>query len=144
MLSSSYSEDYNKFRRDSALLEAEMSKAFALDRENPANTMETQSGDYAYWAILASKAEYEENRLKAELKGVLGAARELARKQLEKPTKDQVDDYAHQNPIYAAKNDEYLQAQLLTALFKKAEEALKQRKDMLQSINSRQKAEWGQ
>lgn len=120
--------------------------AIKINPQDVMRDMLFHTEQYLHWAHLASLADADARRKKREIQEILlPEARENARVDLEtsgsKATIAAVNDIALSNKKYreaAARLDD---AEELSSLLKKVELAMFQRRDMLQSFNSRQKLE---
>lgn len=112
--------------------------------------MSRELSDQAYrcaiWGQLAAIAESKLNRSKVELETIhwpiaRAEAKELLLKEGEKPTDKAIEARAYMLDSYRCQKEKYLNAEMYALIFKKAEQAIYVKSDMLQSLSSRQKAE---
>lgn len=107
--------------------------------------MVQQSSLYIKWAMLASVGDTFAKQMKITVEEtLLPLAREKARESLKaqgrKATVQEVNDWAMQESAYKAGKEDYEKKRAFAQMLKKVEDTMIQKKDMLQSINARQKS----
>lgn len=118
-----------------------------IDRRDTLNSLYEMNAIYSEWALLTNLAEKYEARAKLHLEKEilptlrLDAAKVAANLGLKKPTKQDLEDAAYKTDAYKVAAEHYQRATENANNFRKVEFALRIKKDMLQSINSRQKSE---
>lgn len=138
-----FAQFYEEIKSDPLALERLLIEYSGFDREYPTNSMDSHSQHYMLWAFMHAQAEADERSLKNLInETILPREREQARKELPgRPTKDQINDIVVQKEDYQDTQEAYNEAQKFTLILKEMKEAMKQRGDMMRSLNSRQKAE---
>jgi hypothetical protein len=135
-----YTKDTDAF--ESALLNDLKIKEDLMDRE-----LLFQAERYLKWARLSAIAE---SRFKAGKRKLdeeqWSVCRDRARKELvrtnQKTTIADVEAQAYKDPLWIEQRNAVLQLEKEHLIFKKAEQAFWQRKEMLMSLNYRQRAEF--
>ena len=143
-MTENYEAIYSRYLEDNELLQDDIAKAVALDKNNFFFECYRQSSTLMTFSYMASLAEEKASKLKYRLEEVLTPKlRKEARENAEgkKVTVQEASDYAALQPEYQALYEEYIHAQKMASIFKKVEFAMSHKRDMLQTVNSRQKAE---
>lgn len=149
-MSESYSQMYARLKKAPRSLENEIASAISINRDDVLRDMLTQAQTYMTWAFMGCLAERDLTNAKFYLEEELGPMlRTDARRVLESQKEEgsgritniQVEDAVKKDKAYLNAAKEVRHAEALKAVFRKVEEAFKQRVQMLQSLNSRQKAE---
>lgn len=117
-----------------------------LDAEGVVDGMLTQAETYLKWARLSAIAEAQYEELEHHVKKVCwyeacSYARDSIAKTGDKPTEQRINEIATSSKDYQRHVLMLNKASAIAATFKRIEYAMLQRKDMLQSLNSRQRAE---
>lgn len=136
---------YETLRTDKAALEAKLQKDCQLP-EDVRLSIGEQTQLYMEWGYVYSLAETASRRLKYEWQEeAQPKCREWAEDELKatkgKPTVTAIADKATTYKMWSEKREEYLQAEQFALVAKHAVEAMRHRLFMIQSLNSRQKAE---
>lgn len=155
-MSETYSQLYKRLIEDEALLEIEVAKAAALSPSNLMQAAYAQSSLYMTWCYMSSLANADMEKAKYNLNEVIlpklrGQCRELATSHVEvdedgkrsrrKITIQETNDWAQKQPEYLAAAEKLRTAEKYADIFRKVEFVLSAKKDMIQSINSRQRRE---
>ena len=132
--------------RDPASLQAIATTDLSLSEDTLYNSLLTHAGRYFFWARMAARAEAERRSVEFKVKEELWPqARQCARESIKfkggKVTEGSVDDEALLDGDYRAGRAELVQAEEFSAVLRAAEQAMRQRMEMLRSLNSRQRAE---
>ena len=141
-----YEELYESLKRDPGMLQHEIARAVRIDRDRLHTDMLHHATVYMTWGYLEALAHRDAKKAKAHLEEeLLPQARIKAELELKKvgrkATVRAIDDVAHSDPTYLIARNAMLDAQAFASVLKRVVEALSHRKDMLQSLNSRQKVE---
>ena len=136
---------YETLRGDKEALGAKLHKDCSLP-EDVRLSIGEQTQLYMEWGYVYSLAETNARRLKYEWQEeAQPKCREWAEEELKatkgKPTVTAIADKATTYKIWAEKREEYLAAEQFAQVTKHAVEAMRHRLYMIQSLNSRQKAE---
>jgi hypothetical protein len=128
------------------MLEEELRAVCVVDQNAIRTDIVRQSSLYMKWAYLSSLAENKTAMLKRKIEEeILPAARAEAEHRLvergRKVFKQTIEDIAYESTIYRVAREDLENWKLVTSILRKVEFALVQKKDMLQSLNSRQKVE---
>ncbi len=142
----SYQQQYNELKKDPEALQARIEEAVVMNREAIHTDLLRQAQIFMSWAYMHALAERDAKRLKLNLEeDVLVSARRKAETQLlgedKRPTIEAKNDIARSDPSYKVAQKVYIQAETLALVLKRVLEALTHKRDMLQSLNSRQKVE---
>lgn len=137
---------YEGYQKDISKLEADLARDLAIDPDDVYSQMLQQPSKYFYWARLSTIAGAEYQALKKMTnERVWNGARQRARAQLEataqKVTEGRVDEIAFQDQEYLNSCGFLSRLEEFLETLRRAENAMWMRKDMLQSTNSRQRAE---
>lgn len=143
----SYDQLYDEIKNNPALLQQRIADSVRVSSEDVLTSMLRQAQVFMEWAYLASRAEMDakkarlyleeeiEPKLREEAEGILKANGERA-------TVERKRDVVVQHPDYKTSKQHWLVAQERALVLKRVVDALFQKKDMLQSLNSRQKVEF--
>lgn len=137
-------EFYARVTTDPVYLEEELAKDSNVSRDEIMEGMAAQTGSFARWAYAAARAEDKAKKLKHRAeKIVFSEARLRAREKGggNKQTAADLEALANLDPEFQEAKAQQLEAEAIYELLHKAEFVLIQRRDMLQSMNSRQKEE---
>lgn len=109
--------------------------------------MMTQPERYFFWGQMAARAEGARRSQEYKVKEILWPeARNIAREGLKrtggKITEGNVDDIAMLNSDYRQGVEDLVKAEEFSATLRAAEQAMRQRMEMLRSLNSRQRADF--
>ncbi len=137
---------YEELKKNPALLQAKITEAVKTDHEDVLQDMLRQASTYMKWGYVQVLAEQEAKKLKFHLdEEVMPVARAKAEKIIldsgQKATVQRTNDLAASDPNYTMTRNVLIEAQTLAAILKKVCESLAHKRDMLQSLNSRQKIE---
>lgn len=144
-----YEQLYDAYLADQAALEADACRDLAIDRDSPIEGyLYTQAQDYFKWATLAAiseaRAAAQKYRVKEELWPLARAqARTVLKASGERITESQVDDCAAVNAAYRSGQTKLVELEEVAGTLRAAERAMAQRLEMLRSLNSRQRVEFG-
>ena len=146
MTHNSYSSLLTQLKTDPAFLQKEVTKAVRVSKSAIQMDMVRMSSLYMKWAFLSSLAEADVRRQKRRIEeeilpGCRSEAEELCKEQKRKVLKQTLEDIAKEDPGYVSAVTELEDFQLIATILKKVEIALLTKRDMLQSLNSRQKVE---
>lgn len=142
----SYETIYKRYRADLSVMEEDARNDLTIDRDDVLLNMLHQAELCFKWGRITALAqsEYEQTKRAYSASG-WNAAKYAAREALsaagEKITESRLDEEAWRNTGYQAIAKRLSEIELIYETLKKAESAMWQRKDMLQSLNSRQRAE---
>lgn len=144
-MSDNYSTIYRRLCECEDDLQTEVADAVSLDQNNLVKEFYRQASTAMTWAYVASLAAEDAAKLKFRLEEIVGPrlrreARETAGPG-KKVTAQEANDYAASQTEYQELAMEHIEAQARAEKLRKVEYALIQKKDMLQTINSRQRAE---
>lgn len=145
---SSYRELYAQLTRDPLRLEQQIRAAVTMAQHDILGDIMRQSQIFMEWSYLHILAESDAKRAKVYWQEhVTAQCREQAEIVLpnegRKATRDSIAERAAQMPEYKRAQTAYFEAEELASVLKAVVDSLKQKKDMIQSINSRQKVELG-
>jgi hypothetical protein len=143
-----YQQDYQRLKDDPDSLEALIARDVRVSQQDVIADILKQSQIFMAWSYYHVLAEYDAKVLKLRLtEEVYPACRKDAEQKVlddgRKATKDTIHDYAVLNPVYKVAQENFLWAERRAHVLKAVVEALRQKKDMLQSLNSRQRVELG-
>lgn len=129
------------------ILERIASEDLRLSESTLYHSLLTQAERYFFWARMASKAESQRRTVEYRVKEELWPqARKEARAKLsmagQKITEGSVEENALLDSDYRAGKAELVKAEEFSAVLRAAEQAMRQRMEMLRSLNSRQRAEF--
>lgn len=144
MNNESYEVYWERLKQNPALLQAEVAAAVSLDPTHLVSAMYEQASTLMTWAYLASLAAAEADAAKFQLEEVvLPRLRAQARAEAgsKKLTVQEAQDFASLHPDHIEAAAECRAAQALADTIRKVEFALGHRRDMIQTINSRQRIE---
>lgn len=142
----SYQDLYKRLKDDPEALQREIEDVVRVNRESILTDMLRQAQVYMTWGYLHALAETDARRLKLNMEeDVLPAARVKAiailEEQKRKATVQAKDDIARNDPSYKQIQGMVILANERVTIFRRVVEALGHKRDMLQSLNSRQKVE---
>jgi len=142
----SYSEILNRYQKHPELLECDLADAIRIDQQNMLSDMVRQAEIFMHWAILHAHADQAAKRQKRVVEEeILPRARVRAEavcaENGRRATVQNMNDIAMSDPEYTVAVKLLEKLQQTAAVMKRVEEAFRQRKDMLQSLNSRQRVE---
>lgn len=144
-MSENYSVIYRRLSESSDDLQDAVADAVSLDQTNLVKECYRQAATAMTWAYMASLAAEESAKLKFRLEEVVGPRlRTEARNAApvgKKVTAQEASDYAAGQQEYQDLALAVIEAQARADMLRKVEYALIQKKDMIQTINSRQRAE---
>lgn len=154
-MSETYKQLYKRLIADDELLQLEIAKAMHLNPNNLLQSAFMQPSLYMTWCYMSSLANADMEKAKYNLNEVIlpklrAKAREAASHELEeedgrtkkkKITIQETNDWAQRQPEYLEAAEEFRHLEMLADIFRKVEFALSQKRDMVQSINSRQRRE---
>lgn len=140
-----YEELFDRIKMEPGFLQQKLQEDTEL-MEDVRNSILNQTQKYAEWGYLSALADTEAKRAKYVWQDEYQpTCRESAEADLgggaKKPTLQAIADRAAKYPLWAKGREEYLAAEQLASICKAAVEAMKHRLFMVQSLNSRQKAE---
>jgi len=144
-----YSSLLKELQADLSLLQKEVMDAVRLDQNAMLMDMVRMSSLHGKWAFLSSLAEAEVKKHKRIVEEEIlplcrTEAEQLCKEQNRKVLKQTLDDIAKEDPGYKSAMEELDTLHLLASILKNAAvAALLTKRDMLQSLNSRQKVELG-
>lgn len=143
-----YQQIYDGLKESPENLQAAIEDAVRIDRQAVLHDLMRQAQVFSTWGYLLALAETEAKRAKLSMEeDALPAARVNAAKLLkereEKVTVKAKDDLAIQDMAYRAAQAIYITASERVSIYKRVLEALSQKRDMMQSLNSRAKVELG-
>lgn len=141
-----YQDLYNRLKDDPEALQVEIEDTVRLSRDLILTDILTQAQRYMTWSYLHALAETDARRLKLNMEeDVLPAARLKAivvlKEAGEKVTVQSKDDIARSDPSYKQVQVMHNAATQRAMIFRRVVEALGHKRDMIQSLNSRQKVE---
>jgi hypothetical protein len=146
---SSFQELYDAFCENPELLGQMALEDLKIDRDAPLQPyLYEQAQNYFKWASLASLAQAKANAQRFKVKEELWPeARQEARGSLEgnsaKVTEGRIDDLAMLDEDYRAGQTSLVELEHVAETLRAAERAMAQRLEMLRSLNSRQRGEFG-
>jgi hypothetical protein len=137
------SELYEQYKNDSAAIDAEADKILSVSDQGMEAAMKAQPEIYRHWAQLAVIAQDEHMRKKDHVREVVWSdcylrAAKLLEEEGTKQTEKRIEATAKRDGYYQRMLQELRDCEKLAATFKAVEQALQQKKEMLQSLNSRQ------
>lgn len=138
---------YLAFISDPELFQSEVARDSKLNRDDVFKNMINQPELYSKWARLSAEAEKQHEKYDAFINLLIWpAAKEAAREDLERRTQratiDATDEAAKQHPIYLSAVQSRAALKAAWEVFKKMENTMFQRKDMLTGLNFRQQKEF--
>ena len=133
--------------QDPEKLQALATQDLNVSEERLQSQLMTQPERYFFWGKSAAKAEAARRSQEYRVKEILWPeARNIAREGLKrtggKITEGNVDDIAMLNSDYRQGVEELVKAEEFSATLRAAEQAMRQRMEMLRSLNSRQRADY--
>jgi len=136
-------EFYESVCQTADSVEQASAQVVQIQPDDVAEAMRQHSEAYRFWSQLWVIARDEATRMKDHVREVVLAdckarARQEIKSAGERPTDSRVDETAKRDPAYQRSQAAQRDAELKSDLLKETAEALSQRKDMLQSLNSRQ------
>ena len=143
-----YQDLYKSLKNDPEALQEAIEGAVKINRAVVLEDLFRQAQVYMTWGYLLALADTDAKRLKLNMeedvlpKARIGAVIEL-KAAGEKITIASKDDIAKQDPSYKQVQTMLITAQQRAAIYRKVVDALDHKRDMLQSLNSRQKVEIG-
>ena len=144
---STYEQLYTEIRNNTNLLQERVAEVVRVDHEDVLSSMLAQAQIFMEWSYLQVKAEMEAKKarfyLEEEIEPQCRAEAEISLKaEGERATVERKRDYVVQHEDYKTARQHYLVAHERALVLKRVVDALFQKKDMLQSLNSRQKVEF--
>lgn len=135
-----YEQLFDQIVEDREFLQNEIEKAVSLDHTNLASSMYQQSSLMMTWSYMASMAASRAERDKYILQdAVLPRVRDRIRTGAGKITVQAVEDLASMDQEVISAAGRYRDSQELADILRKVEFALSHKRDMIQTINSRQR-----
>lgn len=144
----SYTEIYDSLKNDPDKLQRDIAEAVRVSQDDVLTSMMRQAQLFMEWGYLQVLAEMDAKKARIQWEEVeLPQCKAIAETRLkeagEKFTVDRKLDMARQMPDYLTAYEHYLVALERSMIFAKVVDALRQKKDMIQSLNSRQRVELG-
>jgi len=144
---STYEQLYAEIRNSPELLQERIAEVVRVDHEDVLSSMLAQAQSFMEWSYLQVKAEMEAKKarfyLEEEIEPQCRAEAEVSLKaEGERATVERKRDYVVKHDDYKTARQHYLVTQERALVLKRVVDALFQKKDMLQSLNSRQKVEF--
>ncbi len=142
----SYDEIYDRLKNDPAALQRGIAEVVRVSDDDVLTSMLRQAQTFMEWAYLQVRAEMDAKRARLYLEEtILPLCRVKAEAHLkdagERATVEKKHDLAVNEEDYKLAQQHYLVAQERALVLKRVVDALFQKKDMLQSLNSRQRVE---
>lgn len=146
-MSSSLRALYEKYCQDPELLDRDAEEAVRIHSSDVEKDLGAHAGIYLHWSRLSVEAEHEAAVIESYVDGFVKndcrfRARQLLEQSREKITESRVDEIASRDPLWLRQQKLLSNAKKIASVFKRVENAMWQRKDMLQSLNSRQSREY--
>lgn len=141
-----YSGLYDSVKRDPVELQRKIAGALRVTEQTLHQSMLRQAQTFASWGAALALAERDAKLKKAEVEEVIlptarVAAETFLLNQGRKVTVQAKDDVARADPTYVIARTDLIEQQTVVGVIKSTVEALRQKMNMMQSLNSRQKAE---
>ena len=140
----SYDEIYERLKNDPAAMQQEIAQIVRVSDDDVLSSMMRQASVFMEWAYLQVRAEIDAKKARIYLEEtILPLCRVKAEAYLkaegERATVEKKNDLAKNEEDYRIAQNHYLVAQERALVLKRVVDALFQKKDMLQSLNSRQR-----
>jgi hypothetical protein len=140
---SAFRDKYAQLCANPDLFEQESENVLKIPEGSIASAMIHQAELYRVWATYSVMANDELSRFKDYIKDVVWsdcrmAARQSLEENGEKVTESRLDELANRSNLYVKQREILRDAEIRAGKFRVVEQALLQKKDMLQSLNSRQ------
>lgn len=142
----SYDELYDSLKNDPDALQREIASVVRVSDDDVLTSMLRQAQTFMEWAYLQVRAEMDAKKARLYLEEEMEPeCRDRAEASLKeegtRATKDRMQDIVVRMADYKTAQQHYLVAQERALVLKRVVDALFQKKDMLQSLNSRQRVE---